>query len=1141
MLNMSLLRRYAAMALCTVLLASTVSPALAQRRIGVRVPAGEAGRAIPPRKNARETQTERNKRDTSRRATAQDGALSYTPIRPDQATTGVPAYGEPGVVRTTSDIMAAQAMTPAKEARVGKGILRKEKIDRSHLPQDPHAQPVASTPGDISISDEAPARAGRASETAQPIETTPGIEPESEPAVESAAPQTVSTPNFLGATLAETAAFPPDTMGAIGPTQFVVFLNGRVRTFNKTTGVADGVINADSDVFFAPAMTPVPVGGLNFTSDPNVRYDRLTQRWFLTIIDVPSTSPSSIGDIPNRLLIAVSDAASAGVLSAATVWTFYFVQQDTVGGIASTDEFLDYPSLGIDEDALYVGGNMFGATSGSFVNCTGFVIRKSSILSGGPVVTTAFRGILPNGSSDGPFAPRGVDNYATGTSEGYFIGVSNAAFGRLVFRRITDPDTTPTISANILLTVPSTSFPITVDHLGDTGGTNGNLDSLDDRLFAAHIRNGKLWTSHNIAVLPTGVASGTNAARRNGVRWYELNGIRSTDNGGTPVVVQSGTVFDPAPTVAAARQFWIPSVMVSGQGHAALGYSTAGTPYRIDAATNGRLRTDALGTTGAVALYTASSTAYNPPADPGPTRRWGDYSFTSLDPKDDMTMWTIQQYCSSTNNYGVQVVRLLAPPPATPTSAAPPTVPAGAPSTNVVITGTSTAGSEFYDPGPNLAPPAEPFNHITATVTGGVTVNSVTYNSPTQITLNISTVGATPGPQNVTVTNPDGQSATGTAVITVAPAAAPAALAGQVLISEMRFRGSAGAADEFVELYNNTDTALDISGYTLHALTAAGAQNLRYTVPGALASNTTVIPARGHYLITGSAYSLTAVAASNGTLSTGIVDGSSIALFAGPTPTAATRIDSAGFDNRDALFFEGTPITPSGAGTGGITVSGEYSFLRRLESGTSQDTGNNDADFVFVSTTGNTFTTRVSILGAPGPENLTSPTVRSSVTGIKSQLLDPPVAESSAPNRVRTQRASCASCDNTKSNLGTLEIRRKFTNLTGAGVSRLRFRIVDITTLNNRLAAQADLRALNATGNFSVSVSGGGNATIESLTLEAPSDAVTNGGGLNSTLGAGTITVGTPLANGDSINVNFLLGVQTGGSFRFFVIVEALP
>jgi IPT/TIG domain len=86
---------------------------------------------------------------------------------------------------------------------------------------------------------------------------------------------------------------------------------------------------------------------------------------------------------------------------------------------------------------------------------------------------------------------------------------------------------------------------------------------------------------------------------------------------------------------------------------------------------------------------------------------------------------------------------------------------------NVTITGNQVSGSGFYDPGSNLGGGAVPFSHISASVTGGVSVNSVTFTSPTQITLNVSTVGAAAGTQSVTVTNPDGQTRTGNGILTV--------------------------------------------------------------------------------------------------------------------------------------------------------------------------------------------------------------------------------------------------------------------------------------------------------------------------------------------------------------------------------------
>src|SRR4030095_12711058 len=111
------------------------------------------------------------------------------------------------------------------------------------------------------------------------------------------------------------------------------------------------------------------------------------------------------------------------------------------------------------------------------------------------------------------------------------------------------------------------------------------------------------------------------------------------------------------------------------------------------------------------------------------------------------------------------------------------------------------------------------------------------------------------------------------------------------------------------------------------------------------------------------------------------------------------------------------------------------------------DTGNNFAsgaaeppsttpqnDFVFADPTA-TLTAAGQRLGAPGPENLSSPIQRNAT--IKASLVAPCVSSSLPPNRVRTGSG----------NSGTLELRRKFTNNTGSPVTRLRFRIVDITTL----------------------------------------------------------------------------------------------
>jgi hypothetical protein len=64
--------------------------------------------------------------------------------------------------------------------------------------------------------------------------------------------------------------------------------------------------------------------------------------------------------------------------------------------------------------------------------------------------------------------------------------------------------------------------------------------------------------------------------------------------------------------------------------------------------------------------------------------------------------------------------------------------------------------------------------------------------------------------------------------------------------------------------------------------------------------------------------------------------------------------------------------------------------------------------------------------------------------------------------------------------------------------------------------------------------------TVFGTTVEQP-PIQTMGGALNSSMTTGQITTGTPLLPGQSINLQFVLGVNKTGSFKFFFNVEALP
>jgi hypothetical protein len=395
---------------------------------------------------------------------------------------------------------------------------------------------------------------------------------------------------------------------------------------------------------------------------------------------------------------------------------------------------------------------------------------------------------------------------------------------------------------------------------------------------------------------------------------------------------------------------------------------------------------------------------------------------------------------------------------------------------------------------------------------------------------------------------------TGISVSPVLDPPASVATAGQLVISEFRLRGPNGSNDEFIEIANvsgadHTVAAVSGSGYGI----AASDGVTRCSIP-----NGTVIPNKGHYLCVNSAgYSLASYPAGNGTTATGdatytadIPDNAGIALFnnntGGASYSLANRLDAVGSTSEaNTLYKEGTGYPAL------VPFSINYSFYRDNcgkggsittfgpcpTGGLLKDTDNNAADFVFVDTNG-TSAGAGQRLGAPGPENLSSPIERNASFAVN--LLDVCAAAASPPNRVR----DFTSDPPNNSTFGTLDIRRTVVNNTGGNVTRLRFRVIDLTTFPAP-SGIADLRPRTSTA-VVVTVdrppcgSGTSNVTVNGTTLEQP-PSQPNGGGFNSSVSAGTITLATPLANGASVDVRFLLGIQQTGSFKFFINVEALP
>lgn len=181
-----------------------------------------------------------------------------------------------------------------------------------------------------------------------------------------------------------------------------------------------------------------------------------------------------------------------------------------------------------------------------------------------------------------------------------------------------------------------------------------------------------------------------------------------------------------------------------------------------------------------------------------------------------------------------------------------------------------------------------------------------------------------------------------------------------LVISEFRFRGPSGGNDEFLELYNNTDSAMNIGGLQFRGSNNAGTTSIRATI----AANV-MIPARGHFLFTNNAasgYSGTVVG--NQTYNTGITDDGGVAITMPTGPTTFMILDQVGLSTGSA-FGEGIRL----ASLGTSNLNRGYERRPGGGSGSTQDTNNNSNDFIIT-----TPSDPQNLASAPVPSLQVSPT-----------------------------------------------------------------------------------------------------------------------------------------------------------------------
>ena len=442
---------------------------------------------------------------------------------------------------------------------------------------------------------------------------------------------------FQGLGYTNTRAVVADTMGAVGPNHFVELLNGV--TTNAAIAVYDKsgmlISQASMSNFFA-----VAVAGTNYPteamSDPRILYDHQSQHW------VASAIQQSLGIV----ILAVSNDDSPTNL--ASGWVKYVFQVRT----NASDPPVDYDTLGMDANGIYF--SVLRTPLGTNVWHSVVAIKKPEIYQGTNLstqlnLTNASWTIQPAVNFDA--VP--TNGYAWFVAKGPPDAGTNYQGGAVLYRRLQWQGTNAAWADTNWIELSNSgptyqdyyepsgtnfsSYPTAGVSAPQLGTTNGiNLYGVGSRLMMATIRNGFVWTCHTVGLSGTngtyiGDSSGTNVDR-SAVQWFKLE---ISPDSTTLTLSDYGRVFDPAETNA--WWYYFPSLAVNCAGDMVVGFSGSSPTNYIGAMYTWRLADGSmLGQPRLIQSGTITSTAL----------RLGDYSATTLDPTDDWSFWTVQEYAT---------------------------------------------------------------------------------------------------------------------------------------------------------------------------------------------------------------------------------------------------------------------------------------------------------------------------------------------------------------------------------------------------------------------------------------------------------------------------------------------------------------
>jgi hypothetical protein len=420
---------------------------------------------------------------------------------------------------------------------------------------------------------------------------TAGVEPTAAP--------TTST-NFAG--IAATGWLPPDCTMAVGPNHVLASVNSSIAVYTKAGAQ---LMQRTLTQWFSNIVQGLTI------FDPVALYDQHAGRWVLMAVAIKNDTKVS--------LHLVSISATSDPMGA---WRNYQFNAK-LNGSATTNNWADFPMIGVDSQALYITSNMF-AFGGGFQYTKIRVIPKAGPYSGGAAPYFDFWN-LKNADNSVAFTIQPCHTYGAPQVE-YLVNTAFPAGNYMTVWSITFAAGVPTITRKQVQISPYSLAP----NAEQKGGATP-LNTGDVRVLHAVFRGDSIWTSF------TTVHNWGAGANRASVQWCQIRAAG-------PAVVQQG-VFG-----TANAHYFYPAVGVDGNGNVTMVFSRSGTNEFGSIAFTGRRATDPLGTMQGSAMLKAGTAKYVA-LDGSGRNRWGDYNGVAADPSNSRVVWFYSMYASAVNTW----------------------------------------------------------------------------------------------------------------------------------------------------------------------------------------------------------------------------------------------------------------------------------------------------------------------------------------------------------------------------------------------------------------------------------------------------------------------------------------------------------